>query len=198
MSQAGPFAAPLSWPLGQPRTAEKRTPHGMKSGVSATTFRLLRELKLMRATSVILSTNLPVRRDGMPYADDSDSALALPDPGVAAYFTRNEKPFVVACDSYSRVDHNLNAVALTIEALRSIERHGSHFLDRAMSGFLQLPEATDRPWWVVLGVAEGASYHEVTTAYVNLMKICHPDQGGSHERASEVNRAYSQAKGAKR
>lgn len=145
---------------------------------------------------VVISSNVPLRRDGLPLA----SATEPQDPGVAVYFERRVGeawvPFVVACDTYERVKANLRAVGLTVEALRSIARHGAtEMLEQAFTGFAALPPATPAdgpPWWVVLGVPQHAPADEVREAYRRLALEHHPDHGGDAERMVQINRAYTQ------
>jgi hypothetical protein len=130
-------AFPLTWPLGWPRTkvAFKRSP--------GKAFREIREeLGRAGAASVVISTNLPTRRDGQPYAD---ARLAQPDPGVAVYFALNGRQYVLACDRFNTAAGNARAIALTVEAMRGIERWGTGgMLERAFTGFLALPEGNTR------------------------------------------------------
>lgn len=162
--------------------------------------RALNELKLLGARDVIISSNIPTRQDGLPYAN----VAAPADPGIAVYFNRHvqntKKPFVIACDTYRRVRENMRAIAATVEALRTIERHGAEtMLEQAFSGFAALPPANvTKPWWEVLGVSEGCSLGQAQDAYRELARIHHPDvAGGSLDRMSEINVAYGQAKKAR-
>jgi hypothetical protein len=41
----------------------------------------------------------------------------------------------------------------------------------------------------ILGVEEGATVAEVRTAYARLMRLAHPDHGGSHGLAAQLNAA---------
>ncbi|NJP11409.1 MAG: hypothetical protein HC866_19605 [Leptolyngbyaceae cyanobacterium RU_5_1] len=76
---------PLHYPLGW-----QRTKFPQRSRFNPTRDRtfaecrdeLLRQLNLLGASKVILSTNIPLRSDGLPYA-----RFKIPDDkGVAAYF----------------------------------------------------------------------------------------------------------------
>jgi hypothetical protein len=110
---------PLAWPVGWSRTPDwdrKSWP----GRISASRIRQLinRELDLIDATNVVISSNVAMHQDGLPYANQ-----ALPeDPGVAVYFTRDGKDVVIAIDRWSTVDYNLRAIGATLEAHRAIER----------------------------------------------------------------------------
>jgi hypothetical protein len=55
--------------------------------------------------------------------------------------TEQNFDFVFACDKFEGVRHNLEAITLTIRAIRQIERCGaSSMLERAFRGFSALPE----------------------------------------------------------
>lgn len=194
---------PLTWPNGQPR-AKWRGSSRFKVGFSESLRRALNELKLLGAQSVVVSSNIPTRLDGLPYANMAEPR----DPGIAVWFDRNvrgadgkttKRPFVIACDTYARARENMRAIAATVEALRTIDRHGaSTMLEQAFTGFAALPPAaSSKPWWVVLGVSEGCSLGQAQDAYRELARIHHPDVGGSLDRMTEINVAYEQAKKAR-
>lgn len=192
---------PLTWPAGRPRT-RSRISSRFQVSLSASAREVMRELKLLGATDIILSSNMPTRQDGLPYAQQSEPA----DPGIAVWFRRRvpspqpphtwtTKSFVVACDTYRRVRENMRAIAVTVAALRTIDRHGAGtMLEQAFSGFAALPPAgAKKDWWDVLGVPLAASPAEVRTAYFALAKIHHPDAaGGNTARMAEINAAYAE------
>jgi hypothetical protein len=182
---------PLSWPTGWTRTGAK------KRSQFRTTFgkardELFRELKLLGVNdwNVILSSNIPVRRDGLPYAGQANPE----DPGIAVYFRYKEKPMVFACDTYISAVDNLWAITKSIEALRGIKRWGaSDMLERSFTGFQALPPARTSNWWEVLGVPRTSTYEQVSDAWKKLAKIHHPDKGGSEAEMSRLNRAWGDA-----
>jgi hypothetical protein len=191
-------AFPLQWPHGQVRV-RVRTSSQFKLPLGNTRSRLLHELRLLGVQDIIISSNLELRRDGLPYADSREPE----DPGIAVYFNRKigsngaaTRPFVIACDSYNRAVSNLRAVGVTVEALRTIARHGaSSMLEQAFTGFAALPaHGAVKPWWEILGVKIDSSPGDVSAAYLSLVKIHHPDVGGDSARMSEINEAYRQAK----
>ena len=165
---------------------------------------LLAELVRMKATHVVLSTNIRLRLDGIPYASASEPG----DPGIAIYFRRKlngtVKPFAMACDQYNRLADNCRALFLTIESLRRIERHGSsQLMEQAFSGFAELPPARTgiRPWHEVLGITEESSGARapyilamVKGKFRELTAKHHPDHGGDHARMAEIADANDRAK----
>ncbi len=61
-------AYPLQWPTGRPRT---KSPRGSRFETSFSTARdtLMAEIKMLSGTLPVLSTNIPLRRDGLPGLD---------------------------------------------------------------------------------------------------------------------------------
>lgn len=140
--------------------------------------------------AVIISTNIPLRKDGLPFTNAKEPA----DPGVAVYFQRKGKKLCFACDKYDRVWKNMRAIQKTIEAMRGIERWGSSdMLDRAFTGFASLPAPGKREWWVVLGLNGTESTDQIKARFRELAKIHHPDNGGSADTFAEINNAYQEA-----
>jgi hypothetical protein len=184
---------PLYWPLTQPRTKAPTSAWRWKVDFSTARGHLVNELRLLEARDVVISTNLPLRRDGLPMVPDREPT----DAGVAVYFTRKGKPYVLACDAYDRIRWNIRAVGLTVEALRSIERAGAtSMLEQAFSGFAALPpKGNVKHWRDVLGFAHNVllSAESVRTAYLELVRIHHPDVGGDTDRMAEINRAFEDA-----
>lgn len=185
---------PLTWPAGKPRTpAYKRRHAPFKTTLSAARDELLNELKLLGATGVILSSNLRLRKDDLPYSDQREPE----DGGVAVYFSYDGLACAFACDQWHKVRDNLRAVCLTINALRGIARWGTGDMVRAaFTGFAQLPAARValRPWPAVLGVTDHAPSTEVNAAYRQLALTHHPDRGGDEDAMAEVNDAYERFK----
>jgi hypothetical protein len=144
-------AYPLCWPNGWPRAADRErgtfigTPDMVRKELIAEVDRMIGARPgYAYRESRIISTNVPLRRDGEPMAGRNEPL----DPGVAVYFQRKGKQVCFACDKYDRVWKNMRAIAKTIEAMRGIERWGSSdMLDRAFTGFAALPEPGKvKPW----------------------------------------------------
>lgn len=201
-------ASPLCWPNGWRRTKSRSSAKfgkgvRIKSAYSENyytqkreltiedgTQRILGELSRMgiRSSTIIISSDLRLRNDGLPYSNQATSKL---DPGVAVYWQDGKSRRCMAVDRYDRIADNLAAIAATIEAMRAIERHGgAEILDRAFTGFAALPAppVQDAPH-EVLGVTENATRSEIEYAYRRLAQQAHPDVGGSHEAMTKVNAA---------
>lgn len=131
-------AYPLRWPAGWPRSSSRRPAAFERSRTlaQARTF-LLAELRLANASplSICISTNVPLRADGLPRSGEAQPA----DRGVAVYFTRQGVELVTACDRWDRVEDNLYAIAKDINAVRARQRWGVSSIERALAGHHMLP-----------------------------------------------------------
>lgn len=191
-------AYPLAWPLGWKRTpSHQRSTAAYKVDFGKARDELARELALLcrRSTDVVISSNVPTRRDGLPYTGQREPD----DPGVAAYWIdRHGQQRVIACDAWRRVRENLRAVGLAVAAFRMIERtKASEILDRAFIGFAALPPAADpNGWRTVFGLENKyvCTIDFVESVYRKLAAERHPDRGGSHERMVELNKAMAEAR----
>lgn len=215
-------AFPLHWPEGWPRTKpvarqrakfgkSKATTHRYSDGtttswrskselsVAEAIRRVLDELDRLGARGAVISSNVEIRQDGLPYSN----RRTPDDPGVAVYFMRGTTRYCLPCDKWDRVADNLAAVAAHVEAMRGMERWGVGSLDRAFAGFKALPPAggttvsTQGPsWWNVLGVQPNASRDVVQAAFRALARQHHPDRGGDVGAMAAINRAWEQAQAA--
>jgi hypothetical protein len=103
-------AYPLWWPDGWPRTAPGAREndhrfHGKSYRLNMGRARdqLLAELRLLGAKGLVVSTNVELRLDGLPYSETRHIA----DPGVAVYFTLDGEQLVMARDQFVTVAGNL-------------------------------------------------------------------------------------------
>lgn len=190
---------PLSWPANWGRTLRaKRRRASFRSGQQAMTVsgglrRLLAELGRLgvRDGDVVISTNVPVRLDGLPYSMARDPD----DSGVAVYFRLKQQDRVLACDAWTRVADNLTAVAQHIDALRRIDRYGVGTLEQAFAGYQALP-AKGQTWRTTLGFAPDAqvAMEAVERAFRERLKSAHHDApGGSNDAMASLNLARAEA-----
>jgi len=190
------LATPLHWPISWPRTA----PHARESGAFKGTFDSIRrelvheinqialgpQARTHILSSIVISTNLPLRRDGYPSA----SGPRPTDPGVAVYFTRKKQAVCFACDKYNEVWKNMRAISKTIEAMRGIERWGSsQLLDKAFSGFAALPPKSGPDCWETLDIPPNSPEQVILDAYRRKAREAHPDNGGTHEQFISITSA---------
>lgn len=194
------IAYPLQWPTGRKRTAHYAREHA-KFDVTLARARdnIVAEITLLcggryaRDPNIVISSNLALRRDGLPLANQRQPD----DLGVAVYFTYKGKQMSFACDRWLKIEHNMQAIAKTIEALRGIARWGTgDMLEAAFTGFTALPSpGTPRHWRDVIGIAPHVrDLATVRAEYRRRAAERHPDRaGGSHEAMTELNAALTAA-----
>lgn len=184
-------AYPLYWPEYRPRARHTQC-SAFKTSLAMARDGLFAELGRLNASSVIVSSNVELRRDGLPYA----SRKPPQDVAVAVYFKYKKSDMCFACDKYDKVADNIQAIRKTIKALRGIARWGTgDMMEQAFKGFQALPDHSKRSCYDVLNVHAGATQDEIKSSYRRLCKTRHPDTGGSVEAFSELNSAYQEARG---
>ena len=195
------IANPLAWPEDWPRTpAAKRQVNGgllpghrLRGRLPAWSFGAARdalviELKHLGVESAVLSANLDLGKNDLPIA----SATAREDPGAAVYFDLDGRQIALACDRYGRLEENMQSIVRTLDTLRQLERQGgSAVLQRALAGFQAI--RGPKTCWSVLGLAAGATLHDIKRAYHEKARQAHPDNGGSDAAMAELNRARDEA-----
>jgi len=195
-------AYPLYWPEGRKRTDSWRRERA-KFDVTFARARdnIVAEIGRLAGRypdpQLVISTNIALRRDGLPLA----SQRQPDDPGVAVYFTYKKRQMSFACDRWQKIEHNMQAIAKTIEALRGIARWGTgDMLEAAFTGFTALPPppaaapapAGQKHWRQVFGT--GVSTREqLQEVYRRLASAHHPDRGGDAALMAELNRAKAEA-----
>ena len=209
---------PLQWPDGVRRTKQgsrQRSRFGHRGQVSFAQARreMLLELDRIGAANIVLTSDLPVRHDGLPYANGGAE-----DPGVAVWcVVPNGGKFVervFACDAWLTHAENMTAIARSVEALRGLDRWGmAEASERAFAGFAALPPGDGsehvapptpkkREWHEVLGVtdlfksgmlADGDLLAIVKTRHREAIRLHHPDAGGDVAIAAELNAALAEA-----
>lgn len=196
-------AYPLAWPIGWPRTKGPQESRfgrwNARPSIAAGCEAILEELKRLRAMAIVISTNVELRLDGLPYSNRREPQ----DAGVAVYFRLKGEPRVLACDKWKTVGENLWAIAKTIEATRGIERWGSVTAERAFTGYVALQEKTEASCWEVLRMnppASAATGEEkraiqsiIIERYRDRARVEHPDAGGTAEGFAALTRAKDMA-----
>lgn len=180
---------PLQWPAGKPRTKRPE-----RSRFDASQDRAQRgimdEIRRLGGRLPVISTNVELRRDGLPYANQR-----VDDRGIAVYFTLRGQQMCFACDRWDSITDNMQAIFKTIEALRGIERWGSgDMVQQAFTGFAALPSPKNP--WEILGIRPGSSQEEIDAAWREKARAAHPDiTGGTETAMQELNEARQKLKG---
>lgn len=182
MSITNRQAYPLCWPPAWPKMAVKEK-SAFKTTLSAALHNLKLEVERLGGKNLILSSNVTL---GSEYPKE---------PGVCAYFDLREQHIAIPCDRWNKVQDNVRAIALTIEAMRGMERWGAkHMITALFTGFNALPEKTGESCWEILGVPAGATEKAIKDAYRARAMETHPDKpGGSAEAFGRVQAAYNLA-----
>jgi hypothetical protein len=179
-------AYPLSWPTGWPRHKGARDSDSRFRGPTYRWDRvyhdLQHELRRIDGYQIVVSTNQPLRQDGVPYAQQR----IITDPGVAVYFMREGKALVMAQDRFDTIIGNMRSLTMAIEGLRQMERHGGAvMLERAFDGFAALPPPEN--CWSILGVnramlkghPKAACRNIITVAFREKVKLQHENDPGA-------------------
>lgn len=189
-------AYPLQWPPGWPRETKRNRARFGEWPIHKATVELKEEVRLLGGRNLVLSSNLILNNDGSPRSNQRQPE----DPGVAVYFTLNGTQKCWPCDRWDRVEHNIRAIALSIGAIRGLDRWGSKSaVDAAFSGFRALPESTVpattwRPWFKVLQMEPEEGLGAAEKKYRQLAALHHPDMGGDQAAMADLNRAVREAR----
>lgn len=216
MAKREPF--PLQWPEGWKRTHphnRQRSKFGFRNSgqvpFAKARMDLLAELERLGAANVVITSDLPTRLDGLPYANGRAD-----DPGIAVWFAlRNGSRWeerVFACDKWLSPAENMQAIALSVEAMRGLARWGAgDVVTRAFSGFAALPAGGEtgapqqpatviRSWREVFEVEQLVDVVAprdliaiVKSRHRDKIKQHHPDLGGDPQIAIELNAALAEA-----
>jgi hypothetical protein len=173
-------AFPLCWPPGWPTTpAASREPSRFKTTVPGALANAKRQIELLGGSQLLLSSNYTLGNENPK------------EPGVVAYFHWEKSLVAIPCDRWTRIEANVQAIALTVEAMRGMERWGAKHMIKAMfTGFKLLPPAATSPWYDVLGVPASAPPDTVKEAYRSLAKRYHPDMHGDPAMFRRIQAAY--------
>lgn len=177
-------AYPLQWPPGWPKTVNREDSR-FKQTLAGALAMLKIECTRLGGKSLILSSNYTLGNERPQ------------ESGVVAYFLLENKNIAIPCDRWLKVEDNVYAIALTIEAMRGMERWGAkHMITAMFSGFKALPEKAggENPF-EVLGLDPKLSHSPdiITAAYKRRALTEHPDKGGSEERWHRLREAHDLA-----
>lgn len=188
-------AFPLHWPPGMPRN-KSRGSSRFKTTLAGALDNVENELQRFgndtgkRVESIVISSNYSL------------GTRNPQDGGVACYFRWDNIDCCIAVDRYNRIEENLQAVFLVVEAERTKMRHGGlNIVRSSFRGYANLPPPKGPdgqlmpPWWQILGLEEkSANLLNAEAAYRALVKTHHPDMGGDAAKFNQITDAIRQAR----
>lgn len=199
------FSPIRQWPKAP---TKYRTSSTFRSGYPQTIELLKRELSKINAKNCVIELycrDSEIRQDGLPLATAKPS-----QPGVIVKFENRHGRFSYPCDKYTSWADNLRAIALTLEALRAIDRYGATYDGEQYKGWTALPTDTNADPLVkaasLIVTTAGNGYQvsdllsnrdTLESAFRAAMLKAHPDRGGNVETAQSLNLARDTIKQAK-
>ncbi len=189
-------------PLGAPAyKSRRRAPFRVNYG---TRLDLLeQELSKLRARNIVIEAGFSlekIRNDGWPR-----SGATPTHPAVVLHFDSRNGHIAMPCDTYDRFEDNLYAVALSLEALRAVDRYGVTKNAEQYKGWTALPANdgkmnADAARALIAGLA-GVPVSAVVSGDLEILyraaaKRAHPDTpDGSHEAFTRLQEAMRVLRG---
>jgi hypothetical protein len=180
------------WDGPKPKCAYRRSQF---SATLSKTLRLLsRELEMLAATKLVVLLDVSerdIRLDGAPRAN-----ARMGEPCVAVSFESKHGPVRMVTGEYSTWQDNLRAIALSLEALRSVDRYGVSKSGEQYRGWRAIPASTDAAD-LIADVDHAYEYlsrgdpgeDDVWAALRKALHETHPDHGGDVDEFRKVIRA---------
>lgn len=192
------FVPIKNWP-GKKKTLRKRAIFRVK--YPARLDLLESELHKIGSTHILIQAYFDIqdiRNDGWPR-----SSARPKEPGVIVSFKKRTGELLsFPCDTYDAWEDNLYAIALSLEALRTVDRYGVTKGTEQYQGFKQLEapavENVRDEFWALEHLARIAQTQSsslkgnrgaIDEAYRMASRKTHPDHGGSVEAFQVVQEA---------
>jgi hypothetical protein len=197
-----------SWP-GEKTKYPKSSP--FRSRYVQTLDDLETELNHLKAKEIVLQAAIDwqdIRNDGWP-----KSNAAFRDAGVILTFQTKDGPLSFPCDAYNDWQANLRAIALSLEALRAVNRYGVTRRAEQYQGWKRIAPPSDQPFgnkedaarFIQSMLDEQAGFSvntlinyatERQMAYRRAAAKLHPDTpGGSHDQFVKLQAALALLEG---
>jgi hypothetical protein len=179
-----------AWPGEQTRSRRRSR---FDTPWSATLELLKRELRELGAKNIVIQMALDedqIRRDGYPRAHATPT-----HPGIILAFESRHGPLKYPCDTFTRWEDNLRAIALALEALRKVDRYGVTRRGEQYRGWAKLPPAgattatftaESAAAFMAAACGNGGTASAILgsalvagDAYRKAAKRLHPDAGGT-------------------
>lgn len=181
-------------PLTEPKPpAGNRSPQ-FSASLTSTVEILATELRSLEAHTIVLELDLrerDIRLDGLPRADAQPS-----HPGVAIAFASKFGPLRYAtaefAGRYYRMpgwQANLRAIALSMQALRAVDRYGVSKRGEQYAGWKALPVSTDPADAIQTADQARAFLEQWDGDWKRAAREAHPDAGGDPTVFRQVMRA---------
>lgn len=142
-----------AFPGGARELGKRRASTVFSSKYDRTLDRLEHELGQLGAIDIVVEAGYSredLRNDGWPRSSAKPSHPAV----VLAFRSRKSgEEYSFPCDTFTTFEHNLHAIAYTLEALRDVARYGVTRGHEQYKGFAQLEAPPDTKRWTVNGAA---------------------------------------------
>lgn len=182
------------------RPAAERKRSQFDSTWTRTLEQLSREIDHLGGRDVVIEVDVrerDIRIDGALRAD----ARATSPATVVAFETKAHGPMLYRCDRYTDAwskrpgwQDNVRAIALTLEALRAVDRYGATETGQQYAGFKALPSGTAMPagqmstaaaenlLWEVSGLGRDNPW-SAQARWKKARAKAHPDRNGGDQTA---------------
>lgn len=179
------FVPVAEWP-GKPTPGYQRKRAPFRTAYAKTLDLLESELAHLLAKDILIQAYLrrgDIRNDGWPRSSARPS-----QPGIIVTFQSRGSSMSFPCDHFDGWEDNLRAVALSLEALRMVDRYGVTRNSEQYRGFTALPSSDPLSkraaaiafFSKLTGWPEQQVRGDIQGAYRLAARAAHPDTGGSH------------------
>lgn len=172
------------------------SPWTFKASLSSTVKLLYRELRMLEATNIGIELDIAdsdIRLDGLPRAN----ARPQHSEAVAVSFDSPHGPLRYVTNEYGRWEANLRSIALTLQALRAVDRYGVSKRGEQYRGFRAIPASTDPADQIVTAEQARAAIEELGGGSIrDALRATHPDHGGDAGDFRRVTKARELLEGA--
>ncbi len=188
------------------------TATGKRTSFGVTMDDLAREIRFLNGRNVTIQVALKdddIRLDGQ-----IRSTARLPEhPGVILAFDGKHGAMSFVQDKYTHWHDNLRSIALTLQALRTVDRYGVTEHGEQYQGFKALPSAEPpKPTGTKHDAAKVIVFYSCLPGntgdlltdpvlakqhYIEAVKRTHPDTGGSSDASRSVSEAWNVLQGIK-
>lgn len=169
------------WPHDATPVSARRSRWTFKAAWSDTLSKLQYELERLGARNIVIGCGLreaDIRQDGWPRSNAREPS----HPGVEVSFDTRHGRLVYATDVCERWEHNVRAIALGLEALRAVDRHGITRRGEQYAGFKQLGAGGP-------SVEHGEALIREHGGVRQALMATHPDHGGDPDDFADVQAA---------